>query len=1252
MSGTWTLTDNTWIASPIVVASGTKLTIDLNGYVLAPKNGNTKVIQVDGELVIKDSNPNLGHEGYIDGNGLFRWPFVSGQKSHVVGGGIIYNPYKDASTNRKGIEVNGTCTIEKGKIMGCYTPGIGAAMTASSGGTFIMTGGEISYNVAKGYDSHLSGVMYGEPAHDNKGSSINLSNVKVHNNKTEGYGGAICGYHVILNNCRFENNSTSLVGGAVYVRNGGTPVANGNAAQLNVTGCTFMNNSASHGGAIYTETNTPCTVKNSTVSYNNATSSGGGLNCNSGLTMENSTVSYNSAVNGGGIRVSGGNCTITTGTKIEHNYATTGGGGIYSSCTTLVKDSFITGNRAMSTETGLNSEGNGGAVNKGRGGGFFFSGDDKITDEANAVTFVLHNTEIKGNASMYYGGGGQLESKGKLTMQNNTKINENTCVLKGAAGLHLTGNVFFYMKPTTEISKNVALGGVGGGIHSSYECQIHLDGGTISDNIVYGRGGGVHINTGGDIVLNGTNITGNKAYDGINLIASTVTKGDDGKYTWSTPVGQSNNPTPGYGGGVLINSGSCTMNSGSLSGNHAETLGGGICLLMAESGQYAHQVRLANFTLNSGTVSNNTTDGNGAGIYLMENILQNLSDAEKSKYTYLVAGGDWTPKIILNGGTISGNNAVANGGGAYQEQKTEFVVSANKSTTLSGNTAGQSGGAVYIAKGNFKVNGTANVTGNSATNGDGGAIYLGVGTQSSPSVFTVGNNGKLYLGGNALANGNTAGGNGGAIYCAGDFIMNGQASASILNNTAKNGGALYAAGNVTLTGNTSISNNTASAAGGAVYVNNGAINASNATITAEGNKATDGGVFYVSPGSVTLGTAAMSNNTATSNGGAIALYNGTFSMGSNSTIRNNTATNFGGGLYVYNASGQSQKTISCTGGTFSGNTAKAGGAVCADGNIVLTLAATMEANSANIGGGIYMDNGVKMTFGDGLIRANTANAINTSYTTASGKDQTNVSGVGGGIFMANNSSLEFNSTAMGIYNNFATNGGADICSNGTGTSITLPAIGNMSLRGFDVPGNDLYWVYDYFTKDTDPKNEITTSDAMRYEDMLLVTDPNFQITKYILDKTRQYTFTNYVCLDLGYDLVFVDFTVTGLSSYDNAEIWMSYPKLNNPDNPNDTSTTDVVYRKVLFNGSQTKTVGLPSGDWKFKTSEWIVHYKRPTFSTVFNTVAENVPITLNRSNRLVTIVFEALQSESGSGSYVDRTKAKVYENYKINRMIP
>ena len=74
MTGTLTLTDNTYLTTPITV-SGT-LTIDLNGYVLAPSGGAEYVIRVPGgnKLIIKDSQPTLGNAGYIDANGLFRWP--------------------------------------------------------------------------------------------------------------------------------------------------------------------------------------------------------------------------------------------------------------------------------------------------------------------------------------------------------------------------------------------------------------------------------------------------------------------------------------------------------------------------------------------------------------------------------------------------------------------------------------------------------------------------------------------------------------------------------------------------------------------------------------------------------------------------------------------------------------------------------------------------------------------------------------------------------------------------------------------------------------------------------------------------------------------------------------------------------------------------------------------------------------------------------------------------------------------------
>lgn len=1229
MTGTFTLTDNTQLKSPIIV-SGT-LTIDLNGYVLylADIDGASQVIDVPAgaSLIIKDSNPGLGHAGYIDEKGLFRWPLPSGKQQFAAPGGIIYNPYKNESTGRKGISVEGTCTIQGGTIAGCFDPRIGAAVTCSSSGTLIMTGGKIMYNRSKSSDGGLAGVIYGEAPNKNDGSFINLSNVTLSHNKTEGQGGVICGYRVKLTDCNFEDNVAGLQGGAIYSR--------GQTGYLSIDRCTIKNNAATgEGGAIHVANSAPCTIKNSDISYNSSVVSGGGINATGKLDITNSTISFNSGVNGGGIRVSG-ECTIDD-TVIEHNYATTGGGGIYASGATTITDSYIRDNRAMATET-ANEPDEDGLVNKGRGGGFLFAGNDKITDEKDAVPFILDNTKVTGNAAMYYGGGGQLQSKGRLTLQNNSEINSNTSVLKGAAGLHLTGGVYFYMNPDTQISNNTALGGVGGGIHSSYECFIHLDGGKINGNVVYGRGGGVHVNTGGDLVLNGTDITGNKAYDGINLLTSEVIKGSDSKYSWTKPVGDPNDKYPGYGGGLLVNSGSCTMNKGNISNNHAQTLGGGIGLIMTESGNYAHYVRLATFTLNSGNVSGNTTDGNGAGVYLMENILNYLSQTEKDKYVQLVAGGDWTPKIILNGGSFSDNIAQSHGGGAYQEQKTEFVVSAGKNAILSGNRAKESGGAVFIAKGNFTVNGTASIIGNKADNGDGGAIYLGVGTSDSPSVFTVGSNGRLQLGGDISNDGNTAGNNGGGVYCGGSFITSGETSIQnnrsaknggavyvdggqfsasstialksnsaggdggavyvsggnisvceniISNNNAANGGAVFVnGGDFTAEGTTQIINNTATAHGGAVYVtgtgskrgniniNGESSNSSKATII--GNySAGEGGAFYVNNGDITMGLTELSGNgkdassvVHTSNGGAIALKNGTFSFADGSEIKDNHAKGNGGGLYISN---ESATSIRCVGGSYINNSAGYGGGLYASGPITLQFAANMQSNRAINGGGMYLTNGIDMTFGVNEKDLKLSGLIVGNEAKGEGEN-----GVGGGVYLAKGIlrfALSDDFKDLGIYNNSASYEAADIYSSGSQTTVHLPNISGMNLTGFDVPGSDLYWVRDFAGK--------------RYETLLR---NNQDIAELIVpfDGAPTLVLKSEECLDLGYDLVFVTLIPVGLDAFDNAAVTISYP--------HKTTGDPTQYRKVVLHGTEPQIVGLPSNHWQFVATPWSFTYQIPTY---------------------------------------------------------
>ena len=230
-------------------------------------------------------------------------------------------------------------------------------------------------------------------------------------------------------------------GGAIFVYNGGNLILNG---------CTIENCTANYGGAIYKQggdtNNSPSgsvTIKAGTVIRNNkAFVAGGGIYSNTSLsitgTSENPVViEKNIAVtepdgtgsgakgSGGGIHIpqltfSGLSCTIKY-CKIRDNYAAYTGGGIYSGIPTTIEDSDILRNRAMTTESPLFTK----SPNGGRGGGFYFTGRGKDT----TTEFVLKNTNVKDNACMWYGGGGQIQNYGKLTMNTGALIDNNECVL-------------------------------------------------------------------------------------------------------------------------------------------------------------------------------------------------------------------------------------------------------------------------------------------------------------------------------------------------------------------------------------------------------------------------------------------------------------------------------------------------------------------------------------------------------------------------------------------------------------------------------------------------------------------------------------------------------------------------------------------------------------------------------------------------------------------------------------------------------
>ena len=455
---------------------------------------------------------------------------------------------------------------------------------------------------------------------------------------------------------------------------------------------------------------------------------------------------------------------------VTRNTASLNGGGIYSAGPVTIRNSEISWNRAASAETSYSN------VNAGRGGGFALAGEN--------ADGILENVRITRNAAMYYGGGGQVSGTGSsLVMNGNTVFSYNEAILHGAGALHLTGDASFTMNGGV-MEHNTAQY-CGGAIHSSYSCVLNLNRGTIKNNTTYGRGGGIHINTGGAITLNsGITITGNKVFNKpIGSYAELDAAGD----VWSNVKYEGHNNDFGYGGGVLIDSGTCTVAGATITGNYAKVGGGGIALTMLNMNDGGlDDLMIINFAMTSGTVSENTTDGDGAGVYIMsnkakENIIRAYGAEGTEEYNKAVAKIEDTnkyyetadeilngiPEAVISGGAICNNTAQNNGGGLYLGEKTHFEI--RGTGEISGNRA-VDGAGVYVAMGTADING-GGIHGNAASN-DGGALYIrGAVNMTAGSVHE-----------NVAVNG-------GGVYVKDGNMMIHQGNLD--KNTANRGGAVY-----------------------------------------------------------------------------------------------------------------------------------------------------------------------------------------------------------------------------------------------------------------------------------------------------------------------------------------------------------------------------------------------------------------------------------------------------------------------------
>jgi hypothetical protein len=462
---------------------------------------------------------------------------------------------------------------------------------------------------------------------------------------------------------------------------------------------------------------------------------------------------------------------------------------------------------------------------------------------------------LQGNSS---GGGVTMAGSSAFTM-NGGKITGNTRTNENGGGVYVDGTSHFTMS-IGEITGNKAPNG--GGVYvNGASAAFEMNGGIISLNTAteyYGvdkGGGGVYVNGGAFTMTTGAEITNNTAANNGGGIyvngTSAFMKGG------IISLNRSQISTSGGGGGVYVNDGSFTVETGAeISKNTAVSHGGGV------------HVNKGTFTMEPNTeISGNEATYSGGGVYL----------------------GYGTIAFNMNGGKISGNHAngtSSSGGGVYDGASNGCTFTMKTGAEISNNTAATDGGGVYINYTTFYMQG-GTISYNRATNSGGGVkidfynpLYMSDGEISYNEAL-----------------------NGGGVSTGVTFEMSG---GTIHHNKATGtketgygyGGGVY--GNLKLSGTGEISENTAVYGGGVSTLsgNYGSILISGGIIS--GNEATSdgGGIYAAYEIAFTMVSGTISNNNASGKGGGICFnyapvspfsdYSALFIEG---TISENTAPN-------------------------------------------------------------------------------------------------------------------------------------------------------------------------------------------------------------------------------------------------------------------------------------------------------------------------------------------------------------------------
>ena len=216
--------------------------------------------------------------------------------------------------------------------------------------------------------------------------------------------------------------------------------------------------------------------------------------------------------------------------------------------------------------------------------------------------------------------------------------------------------------------------------------------------------------------------------------------------------------------------------------------------------------------------------------------------------------------------------------------------------------------------------------------------------------------------------------------------------------------------------------------------------------------ASEGGGLYAENSTVTIKGGTISGCSAYAGGGLYATNSSKITIKNGTISRCKAGNGYGGGLYAKNS------TVTIEGGTISECCTTSdigmGGGLYAYSSTITISGGTIENNKATYGGGVALNSVTKFE----KPITNWKVIGNEAYKTKSG----NNGGIGGGIYLDNGKDvlMDISDGSNRIYNNQAKGHGADICLDGSTSSIKLPDAAGMGATYLDSGINIDGWYND------------------------------------------------------------------------------------------------------------------------------------------------------------------------------------------------